>query len=225
MSKYKTITARQIYKDDKICIRKRIIIDQDENIVDSYISARKVVNGKVLSGKTGIVQIENLADPKGVHTDKLTNLFLSYNYGYLARKVCKDENGIYTLGTPIKFDDTDPILSKNSNGLPHENAGDEQLTYANEISAFHGCIGHAIKLLSTSTVIKLARNAYFDEFDKAPDSFFPTNLCCLDKIQQEYKSALRIEEKLNKRRSGKVAETICNKNIAKNQKSNADYTK
>ena len=218
MSKYKTITARQIYKDDKICIRKRIIIDQDENVVDSYISARKVENGKVVSGKTGIVQIENLADPLGVHSDKLTNLFLSYKYGYLAHKVCKDENGIYTLGKPEKIDPTDPTLSKNSQGIPHENTADDSLTYANEISVFHGCIGHAIKLLSAGTVIKLARNA------KAPDSFFPTNLCCFDKINEEYKVALRINERNKNRKNGKAAQSVCKKVSDKTNNSN-DLTK
>ena len=191
--KYKTLTAREIYKDKYICIRQRIVVDENEEVVDTYISARKVKDGKVVKHKAGIIQIENLTDNLGHHTDKLTNLFLSRNFGYLAGKVQKDENGVYTLGEPVLAND-ETMRALKTDGTPHENSEDKELKYANEITAYHGSLAQAITLLHADNVIDIARKEYYKEHHKLPCVLFPKNLGCHKAIMDEYNTSIALRE-------------------------------
>lgn len=206
----KTITAREIYKNDKLCIRQRLVVDENENVVDAYISIRKVKDGKVVKGKAGIVQLENLTMKNEHHTDKLTNLFLSRNYNYLTSYIHQDQNGVYTLGKPVEV--TDENMKKlKADGTPHETNKDNELRYVNQISTFHGSLGKAISVLTTDGVIKIARNTYNKEFKKNPDVLFPKNLVCITEILKRCDSAVNRNKK---------AKTI--KNIKENSTNNLD---
>lgn len=195
----KTITTRQLYKDNNICIRQRVIVDENNSILDKYISVRRVENGKVVENKSGIIQPTDHTYKIGAHTNKMVNLMLNNKYDYITKKVVEIAPNVYTIGEPI------PV---NEEALKYEKrVGKKPLQYENQISSDNGKLAKAFATLGRAIVVNIARETFRETYGKNSSVYFPVDSTCLKAINTRTNSFIEAQSKA-KRLKGNVAKNV-----------------
>lgn len=183
-------TLREIYRDKNICIAEKIRIDADQNILDRWISIRRVdKQGQIVKGKKGIVSIANYTEPITMygktHSNKLLNFFVWDNvYKNYCNKVMEVEPNIFTIGEPERISNGN-ILLKSLNH-PYQVEGQE-IKYVNQLPYEAGLTARCFVTLGSKKTFEIVENAFYETHGTDSKLIrFPITQKGLDDLQKSY---------------------------------------
>lgn len=160
-------TLRTIYSDNYACIAEKIRVDENENIVDRWISIRRVgKDGKIVKGKKGIIPIASQTEPITMygktHSNKILNFFIyDYLYRNYCTKVVEAEEGIFTLGKPELA--TSENILKNSKGECFKVEG-QDLKYVNQIPYVAGLVARCFVQIGPQRTFNTIHDAFYETY-------------------------------------------------------------
>lgn len=204
-------TLRTIFRDKNVCIAEKIRIDGEKNILDRWISIRKVGrDGKVVTGKRGLISIASYSEPITMygktHSNKLLNFFIldNLNINYCSQ-VVEAEPGIFTIGKPELITNGN-ILLKSLN-TPYQVEG-QDLKYINQLPYDAGLVARCFVNLGSKKTFQIVNDAFYNihGIDSKLVRFALTKQG-LDDLSNHYENS----KPRNKRNKGAVAKTIVNR--------------
>lgn len=193
-------TIRTIFENRDICITEKVRLNNNGQVVDTWISVRKKdYKGKVISGKKGIYPItnysENITKYGVTHSNKLLNFFVADNlHKNYCRQVVEAEDGIFTFGKPQLINEDNAILKcvKSVEG--------ENIKYVNQLPYETGLVAVCFNRLGERQVFDIVQQT---KTEKTP-THFPLSKDGVQVLSEKYKE----EKAKESRRRGKVAKLI-----------------